>query len=263
MSSEQNQGNSRSESNNQITISSSVEPTASGNPSEKDTEPTYYPFYIPKVAEWLDTEIRTHRLWRRFKRSANALLVIATILILCVYYGQLRQMKKSTRAATKSVKLIEKNERIDQRAWVTVRQAKVDNALTVGQAPVVTLSISNSGKTPALRTEVAWAVFERSSTPDSWTEDAWLPAIIEPAISQIVVGPNGDITAKKEKIGAIVDTDEIKTIRDGDNYLYARGFITYYDIFKQPHRTEFCYRIHGKELDQLLMQAAESGNNAN
>ena len=74
-------------------------PEHGGEVSDDETKNTYYPFYIPVVADWLDT--KPHKIWRRFKRNANALLVIATILILCVYYGQLKQMRKSTRAATK------------------------------------------------------------------------------------------------------------------------------------------------------------------
>ena len=87
------------------------------------------------------------------------LLLVVTFMTFCaiciqatIYVFQLKEMRKSTDAATKaakaaedSVTLVRENAHLDQRAWVVV--SDVSGVPEVGKPFIVTINISNLGKT--------------------------------------------------------------------------------------------------------------------
>src|SRR6476620_10683491 len=89
--------------------------------------------------------------WQAF---AAAVLVPVGAYALWIYGGQLDEMRKSTKAATKaanlakrSVEQVERNSRLDQRAWVSVREIK---GFPKANEPLrITAFITNTGRTPA------------------------------------------------------------------------------------------------------------------
>ena len=83
--------------------------------------------------------------WRHPQVIVNGLLAFIAVIAGVIYFGQLQEMKRATKAAeraanlaNKSIKQVEANERLDQRAWITVRAAVLDNQLAAGQKPSVT-----------------------------------------------------------------------------------------------------------------------------
>jgi hypothetical protein len=210
---------------------------------------------------WRNTKTFGH--W--FKKNSQPILVVATILILLVYRGQLSQMQKSTdaakvaaRLARKSIKQVERNARLDQRAWVTTSSSQLAKPLAVGEKPEVTVSIINSGKTPARNVITGGDadISEKLSESDI----SFNP--ITNIVSKFVLAPG--VTAKTVcyDLRPVVNQDEIDNLKNGQGLrLYVRGTITYEAVFGRPHRTTFCVWINGKEL-KGTMHSCDFGNTA-
>ncbi len=199
---------------------------------------------------------------RRHYRVQLAIGIIGTIAVI-IYGCQLSEMRKATRAAeraanlaNKSIKQVEANERLDQRAWITVRVAMLDNELAVGQKPSVTLEIVNSGKTPGTM-EVATAVSWGSETPHFDVPSS-------PRVSRMVVAPGVTVTTQCLPKAPMEKQDDIDLIHMSLSYVFVYGLLIYNDIFGQEHRTEFCFRITEDKLKKkpFLMTACETGNRA-
>src|SRR5437879_5170932 len=84
----------------------------------------------------------------------TAFILAAAIIAACIYGCQLSEMQKSTIAATKAAKaaedsvlLAKENTHLDQRAWMAI--ASISGAPNIGEVFRVTITIRNTGKTPA------------------------------------------------------------------------------------------------------------------
>lgn len=104
----------------------------------------------------------------------NALLLVTTIIIAKIYYGQLEEMRKATaasrdaaNAAADAVREGEKSLQanidqfhLDQRAWVGITDAR-SSFKEIGDKLRVepTIEIRNTGKTPAIR--MSWDIISR------------------------------------------------------------------------------------------------------
>ena len=103
-----------------------------------------------------------------FLSAVTCVAICAQVLIFCVqafiFYGQFREMKKSTDAATKaanaaetSVKQATETMRLDQRAWVGPIHADGNLPAEVDKDFLISIQIKNSGKTFAKKVGVKWA----------------------------------------------------------------------------------------------------------
>jgi hypothetical protein len=183
--------------------------------------------------------------------------------------GQLVEMQKATKSATEAadaakdaVAQTKESMRLDQRAWVTVRIAKVIKPPAMDEIPAVTLHIVNSGKTPALKHRAAAAIYINDTT--DLTSQTKTPMGKD---SNAVVGPNGEVDVPFDMRRPIVDEIVIQQMKEERSYLYIAGVIFYEDVFERPHRTNFCFRINGAKLfeqgeNARFMWSADIGNTA-
>jgi hypothetical protein len=205
-----------------------------------------------------------------FRENSQPILVVVTTLILVVYSAQLRQMKKSTRAATlaakeakHAVKQARDSEYLDQRPWVTVIYVQLVEAPAVNQFPQVTIFAVNSGKTPALETEFYAKVFIKTF---AWPEDVQLES---PAwrTSKITVAPGNHPPAQSSfKAMDPINEEQLPLLIEGGLDIYISGAIEYKDHWgKVVHHTYFCFRVSGEDLKRtptINMNAHAYGNTA-
>jgi hypothetical protein len=227
-----------------------VEGEHSAQPSKQDEKPCSNPPKVSKKAEWAHVFV-------------SAILVVITALILRVYSGQLDQMRKSTKAATAAAKaakngiaLAKESARLDQRAWVTITQSILYKPLAVGEVPKINMTLTNSGKTPALKVRIVGVAYVGDSPVSSSNIGH------TGAIKEALIGPGGTISTEREAVEPIRDDDVIQAIKDDTVRLYAMGYISYFDVFNQPHKTNFCIFISGKWLEKSIMVNCDSGNAA-
>jgi len=109
--------------------------------------------------------------------------------------------------------------------------------LAVGEVPVVTLEVANSGHTPARDTIVAGSVFSRAQVVDADFSDN----VGGPIDSRSVVGPGVPFFIPIEATQPVKQQGQIDAILKGKWKLHATGNIWYKDIFGKQHRTQFCF----------------------
>jgi hypothetical protein len=190
----------------------------------------------------------------------TAFILAAAIIAACIYGCQLSEMQKATLAATKAAKaaedsvvLAKQNAHLDQRAWMAL--ASVSGAPNVGEPFRVTITIRNTGKTPAKKVRIIPVVDPRAdgSPPDfeKTVEDTAKSHETGPygIVSDAVVPPSATsgstITASK---GAL--TPAALEALKGQQRVFVYGKITYEDVFGVPHWVKFC---------NVLMQTEAGG----
>jgi hypothetical protein len=186
----------------------------------------------------------------------NGLLLITSIVIAAIYYGQLCQMKSATKAteiaaqaakvsaqaASDGVKATQTSMRSDQRAWVGVKDIR--GLPQVGQSWEVVIIFHNSGKTFAQNIS-AYAFHEpvkRGGQPTfSYVHDRKL--------SGGLISPGADyhvrliLTRSKNGTGqpAPLTQPLADDIDSGEHRVYVHGIINYDDVFGVHHWVSFCY----------------------
>jgi|HubBroStandDraft_4_1064222.scaffolds.fasta_scaffold18722_3 hypothetical protein len=114
---------------------------------------------------------------------------------------------------------------VDERAWISVKEVKVITPYSATSEGKIGIRIINSGKTPALRTDLITASFGQTS-------DAKLH-LVTPSVA-MAIGPGiGDATL-------VLDVPP----SDPTAKVYLHFVIQYWDIFQKPndrpHYTLFC-----------------------
>jgi hypothetical protein len=169
-----------------------------------------------------------------------------------IYFFQLKQINKSTDAATKaanaaeaSVKQVTRTDRRDQRAWVAV--VDIQGVPEVGAIFSVNLVAQNSGKTFAKNLTmraVVEAITEKEREPDFSLEDS---AAARKDSSVSLLAPNADyvmdIELRKQTPPHEITQSDLDGIRRGDLTVFVHGKMTYDDIFGCTHWTSFCTRL--------------------
>lgn len=207
----------------------------------------------------------------------NGLLLIATIVIAFIYYGQLKQMRIATTAtqdavdvasrtlcetqrsnasqaklSTKTLQATIDNYHRDQRAWVGIKGMDYPNLLDKTgkqvlvkiRSPVVgVVVISNFGKSPALHL-TSWISIQmlRSGVKlvPKYKFDTKFPtaSVLEPGVEVRLRSLPIDSTVPG--IPGILTQANLDDISSGRYIVYVYGFTTYKDVFNQPHITKFC-----------------------
>jgi hypothetical protein len=188
----------------------------------------------------------------------SACLVIAaflTFLAICaqvwIYSYQLKEMQKSTNAATKAAKAAEdsvafakENAHLDQRAWVAAIDIK--GTPEVGKIFTVNVTAKNSGKTFAKNFRMAVVVepITETNEPNFSLEES-AEAQKEPNVS--ILEPNGEYVTntelRKERPPHEITKEDLDRIRSGELKIFVHGKLTYDDIFGCAHWTTFCVRL--------------------
>jgi hypothetical protein len=209
-----------------------------------------------------------------FQLIVPSLFSLAVIIVIAIqaliYNKQLTQMKRATRAATKAAKASKESSdtakksidfaresaRLDQRAWVTTTTSQLAKPLVIGEKPLVTVSIINSGKTPALN-----VITGGDADISEELSDVNFNMPIIRIKSKFVLGPGVTGKTTCEGLNPVVDQTEIDDLKNGQRLrLYVRGVITYDDVFGRSHQTTFCAWINGKDLEGPTMHSCGFGN---
>jgi hypothetical protein len=218
---------------------------------------------VPPRLQGSNTKTKNVDLSALFSVIVSLLLVVVSFFTFCailcaiclqagIYFFQLKQINKSTDAATKaakaaeaSVKQVRGTASRDQRAWVAV--VDIQGVPEIGAIFSVNLVAQNSGKTFAKNLTVravAEAIAEKGREPDFSLEDTAL-ARQDSGVS--LLAPNADyvmdIELRKQTAPHEITQADLDAIRRGDVTIFVHGKITYDDIFGCAHWSTFCTRL--------------------
>jgi Sec-independent protein translocase protein TatA len=227
----------------------------SSKPSGNHNEPTH-PSNGNAAAEEestvanLEQNIRTGERWLI---GIGIATVIVNTVIALIYWGQLSEMRKATKAAGDSAKAAksaadtaasslesaQNSFKQEQRAYLWASSFNISNPALCGpQGQIrvcVDVHVANSGRTPAMGIHIhRYAVWGKNT--EQTIKSMKVPADASPFGD--VLGLVGD------KWGtAATDPVTMPTAEDlitGKIPVYIYGVIQYFDIFEQYHETGFC-----------------------
>ncbi len=195
--------------------------------------------------------------WVEFAQIAsNVTLAVVGIIALCIYNGQLKEMRKSTKAAqdaadaaksaadTAAQTLRENGSqfRIEERPYVSIENMRFDPPLEQSHEPAtIKLDFHNAGHTPALKATFTVDVFvdnkRTAQLPRDFAAELTIPSDRNSASSvNIWIRGPGDYD------GIVAGTRRIS----------IKGEITYFDIFQESHPTTFCAVYDAKVTKQWV-----------
>lgn len=168
---------------------------------------------------------------------------IAGIILLAIYTGYTIKMycankkaadaaEKAAKAASAQVALAQESLdatvnqfRLDQRAWVSVKDVKLDKSYSLTENGSIVIDIHNTGKTPALDVGVAEVGFGQKENPR-------LDRV--KSVERMTESPGSENDALFADFPAA----------DPSSKIYIRFVIEYWDVFQKrgdpPHITSFC-----------------------
>lgn len=200
----------------------------------------------------------------------GTITLIVITLQSVIYFSQLQEMRKSNEASIKAAAAAEKaatatedSVRVegqiadrDQRAWLTIGDCVLQKPLAVNEKPSVMIKMTNSGRTPALDVDITARVI----VTDQISEDRLVRTPSGKDVSKSVLGPSASATSSFTARELIKDQSEIYAIMAEHSCLVVSGFVTYSDIFRRNHRTNFCCKITGSALESGVMSSCAIGN---
>jgi hypothetical protein len=198
----------------------------------------------------------------------NGLLLIATVVIACIYYGQLGQMRIATGLTDAAVKvasstltetqnsnarqaLLTDKARIssektandalqatidtfhqDQRAWVSIKNARLTKPFSTTEKAQVTVLVTNSGHTPGLKMYFSCRGMKLDAEP---TCD---PHLGKGEVFKSPVPPGGET----EQFLLIDPQSQalIDGLKNNTHIFYLKFGLEYQDINGKVHHTTFC-----------------------
>jgi hypothetical protein len=122
--------------------------------------------------------------------------------------------------------------RLDQRAWVGVKEIILRGQMRPGSELFAVIQQQNTGKTPALEVTINHTVTYKKPTKELLDK---FPKI--GTFGKIAMAPNGTF-ASVQIFSLNLNEAEIKKINEGNPYVYGRIF--YKDVFGESHQTWFC-----------------------
>jgi hypothetical protein len=180
--------------------------------------------------------------------GALVLASFLTFFAICVqayiYNSQLREMRKASDAATnaakgttESIRLTEKNARLDLRAWVATVSARSPPPSSKEKL-VIQVLIKNTGKTFARDVTISQCMqlVPNENEPKFEREEGMN------VVKGMLLMPNGDYTMTLD-VKDQWSEEWIDSFKSGKWGICVFGIITYYDIFGIDHWTKFCYML--------------------
>jgi len=152
--------------------------------------------------------------------------------------------KEQSDRAEKSLNATIENFRLDQRAWIHLKEVAF-KAYTTGDTEVpikaghpvrIKLSYTNTGKTPArvLATKTYVYVVEAGEKPPLQEK-----AIIATENRPFTLFPNSTYS-HSEMVSEVYSAQQVEVIKNGQYIMYIYGMIPYEDVFGQIRWTQFC-----------------------
>ena len=134
----------------------------------------------------------------------------------------------------------------DARIWTakargeTAGTSRQSGPLTVGETPVLEVTLTNGGNTPALNAAATAFLQVRKDLPSGPPADD--PSIqTERSTSRSVVPKDGTMGPLGHALRSPLSEADISDISTGKRFLVIYGFATYNDVFNVSRRTDFCY----------------------
>jgi hypothetical protein len=136
--------------------------------------------------------------------------------------------------------------RTSERAWVTVKEAKIHGSIEIGITPMARINFQNSGHSPALHATIRQTIKMLDKLPTGPME------VINYAgdESNGVIGPES-ISSSDLHLGESLSDAHVLLLKRKDRFLVTYGYITYFDIFGIPHETRFCFIMLDTNSDGL------------
>jgi hypothetical protein len=139
--------------------------------------------------------------------------------------GAVTEARRSRQRAETAFNATVEQFHLDQRAWVSIKDVKLDRPYSLSQTGSITIDIKNSGKTPALDVGVIKVGFGYEENP---------PLKVVNKLYRLTEGPNSENDAL---FASVPQSDTSRTI-------YVRFVIQYWDVFQKrgepPRMTIFC-----------------------
>jgi len=161
--------------------------------------------------------------------------------------------KESADAAKKTVETMQRFERINQRAWLSIKDISyVERPFAGGHRLQVDVGVTNTGRTPAKNANLGLNVeaVEKNREPAFNFPD--------PTGSSAVIFPNGDYGNS----GLFnLSRDNWQHVLNGELRVWAYGKVIYNDIFGLHHWIRYCYVFDPRNLFALHGQHNEIDDN--
>lgn len=153
--------------------------------------------------------------------------------------------------------MLRSKDQTSERAWVTVQGATIVGPLIQHNIPRATILLYNSGRSPALTTQIRLVMIV-------WTSNKFLDwemrrKLTTEAESIGVIGP-GAVVSQAVSLGApLTDVQGIHLERK-DWFIVTLGVVSYLDIFGSPHETKLC--LIWRETSAESLSPCEKWNDA-
>ncbi len=139
--------------------------------------------------------------------------------------------------ADESIKATINSMRLDQRAWVVVKDVKFENELKAGKVNRFNLTFLNVGKTPANHVR-----FKYTSRIDRPGKSGIVRPVTSDEYEDLSLGPGTKFVVYGNTLPPILDQAEIDGIESGIVVLTLSVEVTYQGIFEggKLHKTAYC-----------------------
>jgi hypothetical protein len=178
--------------------------------------------------------------WREIKRTSDATQIAANAAKVSADIGA-----TTNKLAERNLKATQDQLRLDQRAWIGVKRVNVS---TLPAPWFATITVSNTGKTPALHMKEISVpeLIPKGNNPDFSTEkikSKYEGSSVAPQTKVDIIYPfssskkiNISIAEEKRKMD-----EDFGKFRQGDLIYYVHGTIFYDDVFHKHHWVTFCW----------------------
>jgi hypothetical protein len=126
---------------------------------------------------------------------------------------------------------------------------------------VVQVFVKNSGKTPAYNTRTTantCIVPARNTLPDDFAYADFPSSVTDYLVAAQTVAAEGETSFS---CASVPSPELMRSVRNGENWLYAYGHVDYADVFKNPHQTPFCWLfVQGKTPTEYIVTTYKDHN---
>jgi hypothetical protein len=189
----------------------------------------------------------------------NGILAFTTILLMISAVYQAWLMNRQWDTMERTLEMSDKTMKIDERAWVTPKEAKIRLPIAAGLVPMIRVVYQNTGRSPSRETKVRHSitVLMANRIPNEKMPDMQSVADDE---TIALIGPQ--VTHRTEVLLKRPLTEkDIAHLNSKEWLLMTYGLVTYLDIFDIKHETTFCFIV--RDLYEEDLSPCDKWNDAN
>jgi hypothetical protein len=133
--------------------------------------------------------------------------------------------------------ILKRTQQTAERAWVKVQDATILGPLVQHNVPKATILFHNSGRSPALTTNIrlVMTVWTSNQLPD-WE----LPPTLTTAAESVGVIDPGSVVSQALPLMTPLTDEQGMHLERKDWFIVILGVVSYLDIFDNPHETKLC-----------------------